>query len=718
MANNGTLQGSPSFGSVEFGTGLIATSDSNNILLPAGACSYGSSFTVEAWLVGEASTVPTVAVLSGLSSNTACDWFGATAVGTFAVSLNGTGGSFINNAVLDSNVSIHDGVVHHCALVMDSGQTVRLYVDGLLSAVFSGTYAPSAKNGGAIGAFGITGYAWPGKISEVAIFNNARYTYDFIPPTSAYTGNEVGLIALYHLKSDGTDSNTGSGSNTTAPPVSPGVTFAPNNAAIVYSPGNWAVSQTQALSINGGSYFSTMFSGLSVTPTFNITNMAAAASEIYYRIDGYEAGSPWTRAYLTSGSVRMAVPGDTSSFPLHLLEVVVKSTSQFVNRWNAPSNTAVILTGLTLQRTRGLTQPYASSWGNILFFGDSITEGVRTVNSTASADPDQHDAMMGWAYAQRRLLGCEVGVIGFGGSGLIVTGAGNVPPLSTSCLSIMAGVTRPTVSNLKLIVLNEGTNDQGNASAAQITAAESALNVLLLNYPGVPIAVLRPFGGFMAGEWQAAIAGCNAPAMVTYIDTTGFFNQAYGDDPTGLHPSGPNNLGFIAPQVAMALRQVLNKSAVTGSGNSYTAVSGYIKQANGSPIANATAYFTPMYSGAAVSFKFGGAQPSVASSAAVSVPVVDGYFHVVLADTANTTPSITYSIAVVDDLTGECVANFFGFTPSGSIYDFASFALSSASAIITTPTPSTGVSVGTDANGNTVSYTLQLINGDLKAVIQ
>ena len=103
-------------------------------------------------------------------------------------------------------------------------------------------------------------------------------------------------------------------------------------------------------------------------------------------------------------------------------------------------------------------------------------------------------------------------------------------------------------------MINIGTNDGGNNTVAAMTGL---LNGLIAACPTVPIAVLRPFDGNQAGNLQAAIAECSSPGACHYVDTTGFFNTAYGADSLGLHPSGPNNLGLIAPQVAAALRPLL-----------------------------------------------------------------------------------------------------------------------------------------------------------------
>ena len=98
-----------------------------------------------------------------------------------------------------------------------------------------------------------------------------------------------------------------------------------------------------------------------------------------------------------------------------------------MNRWT-PQAAAVVLTGVTLANGAGVSAP-ATLPRNVLIYGDSITEGYHTV---ATGDTDGSDASLGWAYALRRLLGAEVGVVGFGGTGLLNAGQGGVPPTASS----------------------------------------------------------------------------------------------------------------------------------------------------------------------------------------------------------------------------------------------------------------------------------------------
>jgi hypothetical protein len=532
---DGTVVGSPTFGPGAFGNGMTFTNDANFVRLPYPLLT-GNTFTIEIWL--KTTSTNNQVALNGTYNAT----FLSTNAGHFVVAAGG----FAGGAYLDSGISINDGNWHVCDLVMISGQSANLYVDGVLGGSFSGSLNTLPWSG-AIGNFqpNVSGFSFNGAIDEVSYWNYPKYTGNFTPPSSPYTGFEPGLVALYHLQADGTDS-------TAASPL-----IDPTNSSILYSPGNWSVTSGGASTINPGAYFSVMFTGSSVAMNFNVANLAGS-SEIYYRIDGYEAQSPFTESVVAS-TITPAMPSNTTALPYHLLEVVVKSMSDGPNRWNIPSQTAVILTGITLSSGASVAPPMAAPGGNVLVYGDSITEGVATVNATSANDTDQNDAMMGWAYDLRKLLGVEVGVIGFAGTGYINSGAGNVPGLQYSYGFSMQGATAPTVSNLKMIVINDGQNDGLSSSSEETAAVVTVLNGLISKYPNVPIVLLETFSGGQAPAIQAAIPACSNPSQVSWVGTTGFFNPAFGGV-SNVHPSGPNNLALVGPKVAGALENILYPS--------------------------------------------------------------------------------------------------------------------------------------------------------------
>lgn len=341
------------------------------------------------------------------------------------------------------------------------------------------------------------------------------------------------------------------------------VSVAPNNAAFKYSPYNWNVTGAVATTINAGAEVAVMFSGTTCVLNFDVSAMVTPQSQIWWQVDD----GPLTAATLSASTVTVSIPATDSGqsdVPYHTLMVFVKSTTETANRWNVGVNsTQVRFTGLTLAAGAAVAAVRVAPY-NILVYGDSITEGVRTLGEGQTNDTDRNDAWLGWASELGYLLGAEVGVVGFGATGVSVAGSGSVPILPSSYNLLYSGVSRTFSPVPDLVVLNIGTNDGATNIVAAMT---TLLNNLLTACSTSKIAVLRPFNGNQAANLQSAIAACNSPWRVTYVDTTGFFNTAYGGDSLNVHPSGPNNIGQIAPQVAALLKPIIaNTSAIYRGG--------------------------------------------------------------------------------------------------------------------------------------------------------
>ena len=327
---------------------------------------------------------------------------------------------------------------------------------------------------------------------------------------------------------------------------------APNDPSLFYSPYGWNTSSTAATTANTGSYMRCLFTGGAVNLTSDVSSMVSPPSQVYWRVDN----GPLTPAEV-SPLLQLTIPASTlgnSDIPYHALEVVVKSMTETMNRWAAAGlSTRISFTGLQLEAGAGVASvlPAANS---ILVFGDSITEGVRTLGERQPHDTDRNDATLCWSTRLGALLGVETGVIGFGATGLDEGGSGGVPAIGASWDLQWEGVPRVFSPPPSLVVLNEGTND---GTKDTVAAATLLFNALVARFPAVPIVVLRPFNGAQAANLQAAIAASTRPASFHYVDTAGFFDTSFGTDTMNLHPSGPNGVARIAPRVAAALRPLL-----------------------------------------------------------------------------------------------------------------------------------------------------------------
>ena len=366
--------------------------------------------------------------------------------------------------------------------------------------------------------------------------------------------------------------------------AAPRLHLAPSDPTITYSPYVWLVNGSTATTLNTGAAFRVLFTGDSLNLTFDTSLMVAPASQLYYAIDN----GPRT-PFVVGPSIPVAVPANLThgDVPYHLLTVSVKSMTETSARWAAAgATTRVVFTGLELE-AGATTAAIVDNTQNILIYvrresargarcpparagppdshpllqpspprstrqGDSITEGVLTLGGSQRFDTDHNDNSVCYSHALGPLLGANMGVVGFGATGLSRGGSGGVPALGVSWNQLWEGVPRVFEPRPDLIVFNEGTNDGAN----NITLAMAAvLSSLMAACPGTPIVVLRPFNGnAQAANLQAACAASAQPALCHYVSTEGFYNTTYGG---GLHPTGPNDVGLVAPAIANAVRPIL-----------------------------------------------------------------------------------------------------------------------------------------------------------------
>ncbi|MHB8283950.1 MAG: hypothetical protein ACYDD1_04670 [Caulobacteraceae bacterium] len=426
-----------------------------------------------------------------------------------------------------------------------AGIGVLTPASGVGTATVSGTYAGTAPTGLNISLDGGTTF------TAVASPTISGGTFSFALPS---------LAAGYHtLVLQAANATT----ETTATPAFQvtsvaSVQVAPNSSTIFYSPSNWNVAASAATTVNPGAYFKTRFTGASCTLNFNVASMTTSISQIWYRIDGF---GPWTQVNVAA-TVSCTMPSLTAAWAEHFLEVVIKSTTEFQfptgqsgQRWNPASSpcSAVIFTGLTLAANATSTAPTAFPVTGLIF-GDSITEGYKTVQqpSASVADVDASDAKLGWAYSLGAALGAELGVVGFGGQGYGSAGVGGVPVFGSTLGSLYSGVAR-SFTGLNFVYVQQGENDGTNALTTTIT---SNINALLAALPVGCILIFGcPFSGKQAANIQAAIAACSSPASVFYVSTLGLFNTA--DSYDGQHPQGCANLGVITAGMVALLKPLI-----------------------------------------------------------------------------------------------------------------------------------------------------------------
>lgn len=519
-------------------TGLVATPSSGQVALSWAAPSNGGS-TITDYVV----QYRTPAGSGGFA--TFPDGVGTTTSATVTGLTNGTAYGFVVSAVnaIGTGAASSEVTSTPAAAAAAPAQVTGLTATPGVSQVALSWTAP-ANNGAAITDY-VVKYRTPAGSGTFVTFADGTSAATTTTVTGLTGGTAYGFtVAAINSAGTGTAS-----SEATATPTAPDAVFAPNDPNIMFSPYNWLVGSTVAETINPGAYFRTQITGsaTAITLNFDTTGLTAPLPQLKYRVD--QGG--WQVATIAA-TVPLAMPtGNT--WGVHNIEVVVKSTASGANRWS-PRQASVKLTGITTNGTA--TRSPISRNGRLLIYGDSITEGTRTLNSNATNDTDRDDSTMGWAYRLGDEVGAEVGVIGFGATGLSKGGNGGVPSLPTSYNLLWSGQSRSFSPAPTAIVINIGTNDGATDTVA---AMIGLLNNLLTACPTTPILVLRPFNGTQASNLVAAIAGCSSPSRVTYVDTTGWWSSADASD--GLHPYGYVNVAELAPRVAAKVKTATSGGA-------------------------------------------------------------------------------------------------------------------------------------------------------------
>jgi hypothetical protein len=337
-------------------------------------------------------------------------------------------------------------------------------------------------------------------------------------------------------------------------------TIAPNDPNIAYSPYTWLVTSQMAKTINAGAYLRVAFTG---TPATLAATFDVSAGNYSPRVAIRYDGGPWQESQVASASVSIAltqtIPADTNiynTWGTHVVEIVFIASSEGVERWTTQMN-ALKFTGLVADVTV-TTKPLRRRPLYGFLIGDSITEGVRVLNMTASGDQRRNDNRLAWSGPMRELLGAEVGVAGFGGVAIAGPGSGSVPQFSDNVPYLWSGQARDLTSPQApdFVVAHIGTNDGSKTDAAVTAGTTALLNYLIANTPArTAILVLPGWLQTKASAILAGIAGSSTPSRVQFVDTTGWWSSSDASD--GLHPYGYVNVTDLAPRLAATIRSAL-----------------------------------------------------------------------------------------------------------------------------------------------------------------
>lgn len=210
-------------------------------------------------------------------------------------------------------------------------------------------------------------------------------------------------------------------------------------------------------------------------------------------------------AYSIDGSAMERQLITTSSLPAvttdeHIVRVVVDGLNEHEDKWKGEKG--VSFNNVTVDSGGTVTGVLPKN-RKIMFFGDSITEGIRVLSM--DANPNGNSATGAWPFIASEQLNSISYRVGFGASGVTTGGSGYVPPLLQNIDNMTASKTTPYYEP-DIVVVNIGTNDGKSTSSNFITQFNTALDRLSIKYSGTPIFVILPFNGAKRSEITTCVS--------------------------------------------------------------------------------------------------------------------------------------------------------------------------------------------------------------------
>jgi lysophospholipase L1-like esterase len=468
---------------------------------------------------------------------------------------------FGTDVELAANVNLADGQYHEVELCV-SATGGSLFVDGVLVASSTTATSPVTNRYFSARAFFNTAnsaaatFPWTGEIDQVALFNTVQHTSAYTPSTTAMTGSESDLAALYSF-SNNTNDTAGSVSATP-------IEIAYNNANIFYSPSNWDDRGTYMSSANPGAYARVAFSGTSVGVKVDVAAMVSASLPVasYPIVRTVIDGVSFVDTQLTSSSTAISRSGLSTG--AHTLDVFFLAAD--VNngdRWVTPVN-AVRITGFTLDSGAAVSA-VAKRSKTALFFGDSIWEGYLAAG-TVTTQPTGNNCLLTTVPGLAKVFDAEYGTIAFSGQGYQVAGNNGAVAFPSAYASHSSGRSRLVAGLFSpapdYIFVQHGTN--GTTTQADVQAMIANLRAAA---PNARILMLVPANGKARAQITAAVAAV-ANAAVNLIDIgTGYSAGivAFGGGANlysldGLHPNPLSN-ALVGAANARAVQSALATAA-------------------------------------------------------------------------------------------------------------------------------------------------------------
>ena len=174
---------------------------------------------------------------------------------------------------------------------------------------------------------------------------------------------------------------------------------------------------------------------------------------------------------------------DLSDESKHIVQIVTDAIYQDIGKWTAGNGFA-----FSTIESDGQTTGLKNYNPLIMYLGDSITEGIRTLGMDEKGPGCSVLHAYSWLSAKQ--LNAHPYIAGYGGTGLYNHGSFNTTDYAVDWMT--QGVPEKELYP-NLIVVNVGTNDGAIDDLKFSSLYTKLLDKLLIKYPGVTIACMIPF---------------------------------------------------------------------------------------------------------------------------------------------------------------------------------------------------------------------------------
>lgn len=264
----------------------------------------------------------------------------------------------------------------------------------------------------------------------------------------------------------------------------------------------------------------------------------ASGSSLHFAVNGTERvkvrfeittlGSTPYYAVSTDGGefVRGAVNGCEITLPdtgWHTIDLYCDGMNHNEDKWNLESGYAIS----SIDCGNGKLVGIKPDGKLILFYGDSITEGIRAVIPSSIAS-DSNSAVNTYAYYCCEKLGANIYPVGYGGTGII--NEGFFATLDKTIDNFSSKRKADNSFTPDAVIINHGTNDVNIDGAEFISGYRSAVEKIHGLFPGAPVFAMIPFNQEHSADIREAVSGLD---YVSVIETDGW-GITYNDN---VHPN-------------------------------------------------------------------------------------------------------------------------------------------------------------------------------------